>query len=603
MCGIYANTESINDNLIRKKLEIISHRGPDFSDFIKTKDCIMGHTRLSIIDLDPRSNQPFLYKNLVIIFNGEIYNFKSLKKDLQKDGLDFCTQSDTEVLAAMYIRYGVNMLSMLNGMFSFCILDKSEDILFFARDRTGKKPLYYKLSGPNIEIASQVNQIRIGSNLSIDNKSVQAFFKYKYIPEPRSIYKDVSKLPAGHYGIYNLKSRKASIEKYWDIDNNKDQGFGDYAEAKHYLKETLTSAVKIRLIADVPVGVFLSGGIDSSLVAAIAHSQSNESIKTFTIRFKDQAFDESASATKVADYIGTKHTTIDCETNDLLEMISSFGRTFDEPFADSSALPSMLLSQKAKEHITVALSGDGADEVFLGYNRYDQLQKYRHIFKIPAFLRGNISSLLRHLNQTKLANVFNLKDEEHFYHYFVQGFNQKYFNGNQSDILIDHFKYLSKSDDLIANAGFFDMKTYLPDDINVKVDRSSMFASLEARSPFLDYRVIDIGTNLPQKYKYDGKTKKKIIRDIAFDFIPANILEKPKSGFTIPLASWFRGELKELIFDNLTTKNLEDIPGINSNEAVKIIKMHMSGKENRQNEIWKLLVMSIWLKNTHNVYK
>ena len=597
MCGIYLNTENINESLIQKKLEIISHRGPDFANFIKTERCVLGHTRLSIIDLDPRSNQPFIYKNLVIIFNGEIYNFKTLKIDLKKDGLDFHTDSDTEVLAAMYIRYGTEMLGKLNGMFSFCIFDKSKDILFFARDRLGKKPLYYRATENNIEIASQANQIKIGNNLSIDHQSIQAYFKYKYIPEPKSIYKDVLKLPSGHYAIYNLKSRKIFLDQYWDIDNEKKLNFDNYSDSKQYLKETLSSAVNLRLIADVPIGVFLSGGIDSSLIAAMAQNESKDSINTFTVKFENDKFDESISAQRVADYIGSKHTTIDCTTNDLLNMVSSFGDTFDEPFGDSSALPSMLLSKEAKKYITVALSGDGADEVFLGYNRYDQLKKYEHLFKIPSPIRRNISSIFKQFNYKKLSEIINLKDEAHFYHYFIQGFNQNYFNGQQGDIFVDHFKYLYKSGDLITNAGYFDMKTYLPDDINVKVDRSSMFASLEARSPFLDYRVVDIGINLPQKYKYDGKIKKKIIRDIAFDFIPKDILEKPKSGFTIPLAPWFRGELKELVLDSLTYSNLQKIPGVNAEEAIKIVDLHMSGKENRQNEIWKLLVMSMWIKN------
>ena len=358
MCGIYATTKNITESEIQKKLNVINHRGPDNSDFLINDKFSFGHNRLSIIDLDERSNQPFEYNGYYIVFNGEIYNHLELKKNLAAIGYSFRTTSDTEILLASYIEYGEKCLEMLNGMFAFIIYDPNKNLLFGARDRYGKKPLYYKLQDNSIECASQLSQLTITNENKISEIATHAYLKYKYIPSPLSIYDDVYKLEAGSSFSYSLANNKFNLKKYYSLQaKQKDKKNITYNQAITDLEELLHSAVKLRLIADVPVGVFLSGGIDSSLVAAVAQQQSHKPINTFCIKFQDEAYDESKAASDVASHIGSNHTTIECSPNDLLDFIYKYADCYDEPFADSSSLPSMLLSRVARKHVTVALTG------------------------------------------------------------------------------------------------------------------------------------------------------------------------------------------------------------------------------------------------------
>ena len=345
MCGIYGTTIKYNDSQVKDKLARTSFRGPDSSShsFLgQDKNIIFGHNRLSIIDLDPRSNQPFPYKHVHIVFNGEIYNFKTLKVELQKVGHSFTTTSDTEVLCAAYIEYGKAFISKLNGMFTFVIYDSKENILFGARDRMGQKPFYYSHTKDGFEFASQISSIQLyNKNLSISSKAISYYLTWGNIPDPQSIFNEVSKLEAGFSFTLNLQKNTFQKEQYWDISNTSIYQ-GSFNQAKEELAYLIKDATSKRLFADVPVGVFLSGGIDSSVIAALATKSTTTRIKTFSVKFNEAAFDESGYAQQVANHLKTEHHVIACNYNEGLDLIENFSQFFDEPFADSSAIPSML---------------------------------------------------------------------------------------------------------------------------------------------------------------------------------------------------------------------------------------------------------------------
>ena len=600
MCGIFASTFPISESEIKNRLNVINHRGPDNSSYIIGDNVALGHNRLSIVDLDQRANQPFEYNGLSIVFNGEIYNHVEMRIVLEAKGYAFRTTSDTEVLLASYIEYGKDCLSHLNGMFAFVIYDPERGELFGAVDRFGKKPLYYIESPEGFEAASQISQLSIGKNYEVSNEAAQAYFKYKYVPSPLTIFKNVSKLPAGRYFIYDLNQKILSSKKYYTLYDNISSRSNDYKAALSELDDILGSASGLRLMADVPVGVFLSGGIDSSLVAAIGQSRNSEQLNTFCVKFSDRKFDESNDAAAVASYIGSNHTTIECSPDDVIDAMYYYGKCYDEPFADSSALPSMLLSKVARKHVKVALTGDGADETFLGYNRYAVLEKLRHLYKIPLGIR-KISRFVpeKYLSSKMKSGVRTLclSDSSECYHTYMQGFEQNYFGGDPRSFLTQHKDYLYSTSSVLTNAGLYDTMTYLPDDINVKVDRASMFASLELRAPFLDYRVVEYGISLPEKFKLHQGRKKIILRDLASKYLPSHIVDKPKSGFSLPIGNWFRYELKEFVLDHLTNENLSKIPHVDPILATSLIKNHMEGKSNKQSEIFKLLAYVLWMKN------
>jgi asparagine synthase (glutamine-hydrolysing) len=600
MCGIYGSTIKYGEDVIREKLNKASFRGPDFSAICYTDDVVLGHNRLAIIDLDPRSNQPFSYKHLLIVFNGEIYNFLDIKAELKKKGYSFYTTSDTEVICAAYLEYGSSCVQKFNGMFAFTIYDSRERVLFGARDRLGKKPFYYCHNETEFEFASQPSQIALRNDVTVDQQAIREYLIWGYVPEPRSIWKEVKKLPAGHSFKFHCTTGVLETQKYWDLDYSWTNKFqGSFNDAKTELKDLLTDAVKIRMNADVPLGIFLSGGIDSSLIAALA-SQMTNNVKTFSIKFNEKDFDESKYASMVASHLGTEHHTIECNYDMGINLIENFSRYYDEPFADSSAIPSLLLSKYTKDHVTVALSGDGGDEGFIGYTRYKWFNNISPIFGLPLSARRffaaciNLSPNYVH----KLIGMgISLKDIEVLYVKMFGGMENSWvlepdlgLENSFRDILTN------KQKNLLENLSDFDIKTYLNEDINTKVDRASMAFSLESRSPLMDYRVMEFSRNLPTKYKYTGTTQKRILKEILFEYVPAQMFNRPKAGFTMPFKEWFRDELKEYVLDNLSERELKSIPGINVRRTLEIINEHMTGKWNRYPQIWKLLVLKQWLK-------
>ncbi|SDJ60705.1 asparagine synthase (glutamine-hydrolysing) [Pedobacter sp. ok626] len=600
MCGIYGSTIKYSDEIIKAKLARINFRGPDYSAFQQFEGLVLGHNRLSIIDLDPRSNQPFSYQHLKIVFNGEIYNYQDIKTNLQKKSYHFNTTSDTEVICAAYLEYGPDCVKQFNGMFAFTIYDSIKKELFGARDRFGKKPFYFSHKGADFEFASQPSQINEGRYLTVDEQAINEYFIWGYIPEPRSIWKEVKKLPAGHSFKYDLYTGSLKIDKYWDLDYKWDNKFeGSYIDAKNELKEILYDSVKIRMHSDVPLGVFLSGGIDSSLIATLA-SQMVDNVKTFSIKFNEKRFDESIYAEKVAKHLSTEHHIIECNYQEGIELIHNFSRYYDEPFADSSAIPMMLLTKHTKKHVTVALSGDAGDEGYLGYHRYKWINTVQSLFRFPLAFRQTIASVINlspNYQHKLIAMGISLKDIETLYVKMLGGMENSWVL--EKDLGLDNpFMHILTNPDkpLLERISDFDIKTYLVEDINTKVDRASMAFSLESRSPLMDYRIIEFSRSLPSNFKFNYGTQKKIIKDILFDYVPANFFNRPKAGFTMPFQDWFRNELKEYVLDHLTVSELKNIPGINVKRTQEIIQEHMTGKWNRSPQIWKLLVLSQWLK-------
>lgn len=600
MCGIYGSTIKYSQELTEAKLERIKFRGPDYSEVKFIDDLILGHNRLAIIDLDKRSNQPFSYLHLIIVFNGEIYNYKDIKRDLQNKGYSFSTSSDTEVICAAYLAYGKSCVTHLNGMFSFVIYDRSKRILFGARDRFGKKPFYYCDRAGEFEFASQPSQISLGRHLNIDHQAINEYLMWGYVPEPRSIWTEVKKLPAGHSFIYNLSSKSLNIEKYWDIDYTWDTKFdGTYEEGKKHLKDLLTDSVKIRMNSDVPLGVFLSGGVDSSLVASIA-SGMVKNVKTFSIKFNEKGFDESSYAAQVAKHLGTEHHTIECNYLEGISLIKDFSSFYDEPFSDSSGVPTMLLSKYTKQHVTVALSGDGGDEGFIGYERYKWMKMVNPLFKLPLPIRECASWLINlspNYVHKLIAMGISMKDIQTLYIKMIGGMENSWVEKPHlglKNVFLQILRNPSKS--LVENLSDFDIKTYLNEDINTKVDRASMAFSLESRSPLMDYRVMEFARSLPTNFKYRNGVQKRILKDVLYEYVPKELFARPKSGFTMPFKEWFRNELKEYVLDNLSESELRNIPGICVRRTGEIINEHMSGKWNRYPQIWKLLVLSQWLK-------
>jgi asparagine synthase (glutamine-hydrolysing) len=600
MCGIYGSTINFSDDVIRQKLAIVNFRGPDYSGYIHTPDVILGHNRLAIIDLDHRSDQPFSYLHLRIVFNGEIYNYKVLRTRLEKEGYSFRTSSDTEVICAAYLAYGESCLMQFNGMFSFVIYDEAKKILFGARDRLGKKPFYYCHKGQSFEFASQPSQLKLDRNFTLNQQAVNEYFIWGYIPEPSSIWQEVKQLPAGHSFTYNLSSGILNIKKYWDLDYNRDNKFtGNYEDAKFILNELINDSVGIRMNADVPLGVFLSGGIDSSLIAAIASRKASH-IKTFSIQFNEKGFDESKYARLVAEKLGTEHHSIECNYQEGIELINNFSSYYDEPFADSSAIPTMLLSKHTRKHVTVALSGDGGDEAFIGYTRYKRIKMMNTLFMLPLSIRQLIGSMIRFSPNYILKLIaigVSIKDIESLYIKMFGGLENSWILDPEKG-MHDQFSHVfsTHNKSILEKVSDLDIKTYLNGDINTKVDRASMAFSLESRAPLMDYRIIEFSRSLSTNYKYSFGNQKRILKDVLFQYLPSELFDRPKAGFTMPFREWFRTELKEYVLDSLSKSELQKIPGINVARTQEIIQEHMSGKWNRYPQIWKLLVLSQWLK-------
>lgn len=602
MCGIFGTTLNYNQSVLNFKLNKMHHRGPDFSATMKVTDTLtFGHNRLAIIDLDPRSNQPFTYQGVTIVFNGEIFNFLDLKILLENDGYEFETTSDTEVLCASYLKFGTKCVDHLNGMFSFVIYDESKNILFGARDRLGKKPFYYLLDNDKFEFASSLSSIEFGNNFELDNEALIKYLYWNYIPEPHTPYQNVYKLPAAHSFTFNIITKEFIKFKYWDIPEISQPQEYNYNSSVKKLDELLTEAVKIRMISDVPLGVFLSGGVDSSVIAAIAQKLSQNPIKTFSIKFDEVKFDESAYAKQVSDILKTDHSEIRCTYEEGIDFIINFSDYYDEPFADSSAIPSLLLSKYTSKNVTVALSGDGGDETFLGYNIYDIIQKRNKLFLIPYTIRLLISKLIdffafNNIRLNLISKGLLLKNIKSFYLSYFKGLNKKWIRSDEKSV--EYLEYLlNKNKNLLESISDFDTKTYMNGDCITKVERASMAFSLEVRSPLMDYKIIEFTRTIPTNYKYFNGIKKRMLKDVLYKYLPKIIFDRKKTGFGMPLGIWFRTVLKSYVEETFNHENLLLVDKIIvRSEFLKIVDEHMTEKWDHTPKIWKMIVLINWLK-------
>lgn len=604
MCGIYGSTRLYSDDIVKQKLNYMKFRGPNHQEFQKIKklndeQIILGHVRLAILDLDKRSNQPFKYnENIVIVFNGEIYNYQELKHTYLGD-VDFSTESDTEVICAMYEKFGKDCVKFFNGMFAFVIFDKQKNILVGARDRLGKKPFYYNLTAASFEFASQLNSIRFDNNFTISQQSRKFYLLNGYIPDPYCICEEVSKLRAGQLFTLTLETYEMKIEQYWDIFSNS-YGFEKpkcYSEAKEQLKDLLFDSVKIRLNADVPIGMFLSGGIDSSLSSAIISRLTNK-IEAYTIGFNDPKYNESTYANDIANYLGIPIHIKYCEGKDMLDSFDNYCAFYDEPFADHSLIPTSYLVEQARKNVTVAIGGDGGDELFFGYYRYFGLKKKKQFYNIPYSIRKNIYNIIKNIYNNHNINLLRYKTLEEAY--LARGDYGFLFDTELFDIFelvkkLPDYHYLFNERGLLKYADY-DIKHYLNNCINTKTDRASMRYSLELRSPLMDYRVAEYSRLLPYEYLYDNKLGgKKILKDILYEMVPRQLLDRPKTGFCAPVGNWFKNELKDLFIDRVSMDNLMIfIPELNSLKIIKLRDEFLKGINDSETTFFKIFSYIEW---------
>ncbi|GAB5563288.1 MAG: asparagine synthase (glutamine-hydrolyzing) [Winogradskyella sp.] len=594
MCGIYLTNIPFEKNTIEEKLDSISYRGPDYTGIENIKNLTFGHLRLAILDLDPRSNQPMTYDGLTIVFNGEIYNYKEIKRELLELGYEFKTESDTEVLLIGYKHWGKSILDKANGMFAFSIYNVETNKLFSARDRLGQKPFYYSWNGKEIEICSQLKPLLRGKKINKD--AVSIFLDCMFVPSPYTIVEEVFKLPPGNYMELDFNTNELLIEEYWNLKKVEIQDIS-YEEAKNKLHELLCDAVKIRLQSDVPIGSFLSGGIDSALISSIASKVSDKKINTFSIGFNESKFDESKIAEKYAEIITSNHKTTICKPDDFLDLIPKLVEVYDEPFADSSALPSLLLNKVTKQYVTVALSGDGGDESFIGYGHFDSLVKNKRIMDLPYWFRRLVvaSGVLKvfKMDSHRIINALNTKTRNDFIENIFSRKGMLLKNKNQTWMkYYQGYKYWSNI--FLQKAADLNIKLWLENDSNVKVDRASMAYSVEVRSPFLDYRIVEFARILPMHFKYESGRQKRILRDILKDYIPESVFNQPKRGFAVPIEKWMRKELKEEFLKALNDEFLNSVPNLNVKKFKTMLDEHMNHNIDHTANIWKLYVLSKW---------
>ncbi|MBL0310411.1 MAG: asparagine synthase (glutamine-hydrolyzing) [Bacteroidetes bacterium] len=613
MCGIagfYSPSHQFSRQDLEKMTARLSHRGPDAEGFYinDEKTIGLGHRRLSVIDLSAAANQPLWSHDgrYAIAFNGEIYNYREIAEKLQ---IQTRTTSDTEVVIEAFSKVREELPRMMNGMFALAIYDAIHQQLLLFRDRMGVKPLYYFFDGKNLAFASEMKALLtndyIKRNIRLNKKAVYTFLYAGYIPEPSTIYENIYRLPAGSYAT--VTSKGLEIKSYWKPEERIREGIKeDFDSAKIELKELLTSSVRYRMISDVPFGTFLSGGIDSSTVTAIAQSISSQPVKTFSIGFKEAKFNESEYARKVSKHLGTEHHEFMVTENDALEMIDRMLTVYDEPYADSSGIPTMLVSKLARKHVTMTLSGDGGDELFMGYGAYDWAKRLDN--PLIKVLRKPISASLSLLGNRykRVAKVFDYKNTEHKKsHIFSQ---EQYFfsEAELKNILHPDFRHellfqeqfkTRRQLSAAESQALFDLKYYLKDDLLVKVDIASMQFALEARTPFLDYRVVEFALNLSENLKKQNGISKYLLKEVLYDFVPKEIFDRPKWGFSVPLARWLKSDLKYLIDDYLNEDVIREINVVDADATKQLLKRFNQGEDFLYNRIWSLLLLHKWMKD------
>jgi asparagine synthase (glutamine-hydrolysing) len=617
MCGITGmlSSERVKEEDIARMSDCIAHRGPDAQGIFMSESgtAALGHRRLSIIDLSSAANQPMTSGSgrYVIVFNGEIYNFKQLRQELRESApsLQLRTNSDTEVIVEGYALWGDGICSKLEGMFAFVIFDKSKDELFLCRDRIGKKPLFYFSNRSDFIFASEIKALLkhplAGRNKTIDEYAVNTFLHLGYIPEPDTIFTKIKKFPAGCFARVR-RNHFVQPVSYWSINSNLRE-FSSLSDqdAIDQLEKLLFKAVEERLISDVPLGAFLSGGTDSSLVVAIASRIKSEPLKTFTIGFKENIFDQREYARKVAKHLSTVHQEYVLSETDSIELLERYINHFDEPFADTSAIPTMLVSKLAKEVVKVALTGDGGDELFLGYGAYDWAlrldNRWVNLFRSPlktsmrmfgSERMRRLSFFLEETGENQLRSHIFSQSQYLFSQREIQRGTRKWSAFGKTFLYKD-----PKTDHLNAaeQQAIFDLKYYLKDDLLVKVDRASMLYGLECRSPLLDHRVIEFALTLPFHFKIRGGRRKWILKQLLKKYLPDEMIYRPKWGFSIPLSRWMRNELSYLMENYLSEKVVRELNWVDYAFVSNLKTSFLNGEEFLYNRLWVLIILHKWL--------
>lgn len=626
MCGItgiynFGKENPVEKPVLQRMCNVIKHRGPDSEGLFLNNNIGLGIRRLAIIDLQT-GNQPIHNedKTLWLVLNGEIYNFLELRKELEKKH-KFYTKTDTEVILHLYEDYGENCVKYLRGMFAFAVWDEKNKKLFIAKDRIGKKPFYYYCKNGTFVFGSEIKAILeyLGKTPEIDSESIDLFLTYQYIPSPKTIFADIKSLLPAH--ILNCdKTGNVITEKYWDLDFTKKTGMS-FNYACFETQKLLEEATKIRMISDVPLGAFLSGGIDSSIVVGLMSSLSQQPIKTFSIGFDDADFSELKYAKIVAEHFKTDHHELIVKPN-FIDIIPKIAWHYGQPFADASALPSYIVANETKKHVTVALNGDGGDETFGGYLRYKAMKGslyFSWLFQILGRkLTEKISNLIPLTETAEGKNIFRhisrfihgLPDSAEirnirWHCFFTNEEKEKLYTDNMKKILHNNaYDYLTAvfkdapAKNIMDRTFYADLKAYLPECLLVKMDIASMANSLEARSPFLDHKVLEFSASLPPAWKLRGLTTKYILKKTFKNFLPKEILHRGKMGFGIPLGKWFRSNWKNYFGETvLSGKSVNR--GYFKKEAVEqIFNEHISGKKDHGYRMWALLMLELW----HNIY-
>jgi asparagine synthase (glutamine-hydrolysing) len=625
MCGIagFQGSGSLED--ARRMIARIAYRGPDLQAATQTGDTALAHARLSIIDLSHAADQPMQDASgeLRIVFNGEIYNYRALREVLLRSGrYTFRTDGDTEVLLYLYREHGERMLPMLNGMFAFAIHDVRTGELFLARDRMGKKPLHYAVTEGTFVFGSELKAVRAHPSVKggLDLVSLNQYLTFEYVPTPRSMVHGVAKLEPGH-SLLVQNGRIVSDRPYWNIDLTK-TAITEPA-AMERLDTELRNATERRLMSDVPLGVFLSGGIDSSAIAYYAQNCSASRINTFSIGFEETSYDESSHAQLVADHIGSQHHTRVLTQRDSLDLIAPIYATLDEPFADASLIPTHLLSRFAREQVTVCLGGDGSDELLAGYPTF-AADRFRKLF--AAMPHGAIKMLqaaaeLLPVSHANISLDFKIKqflrgfelEAPHVHTLWLGSFTPHEKNRLLTPAVRDALGGIHGLEPLepLCRGPWGDggmnevihtfLRTYLLDDILFKVDRASMYASLEVRAPFLDVNVVEFINSLPDHYKQRGFSGKHLLKRVMRGKLPDAIIDRPKKGFGIPLSDWLRNELRPLCEELLGSDRIKRDGLFDPVEVERLKREHLNGKANHRKLLWTLMVFQLWQQGEHGV--
>lgn len=644
MCGITGfwdiSRQISNDKLpqvVRQMSNTLTHRGPDDSGtWIDGEAGVaLGHRRLAIIDLSPEGHQPMLSgdNRYAIVFNGEIYNFLELRRELEQLGHKFRGHSDTEIMLAGFSQWGIySAVERFNGMFAFALWDRRERVIHLGRDRMGEKPLYYGFTGRTLLFASELKALKAYPDFhpEINRDALASFLRYSYISSPDSIYKGIYKLPPGCILSWDGDDTPPEPKPYWQVKQAALMGIsepfqGSELEAVNQLEALLKDAVGLRMIADVPLGAFLSGGIDSSTIVALMQAQNSQQVKTFTIGFHEREYNEAQHAKVIAEHLGTNHTELYVTPEDTLTVIPKLPSLYDEPFSDQSQIPTYLVSQLAKESVTVSLSGDGGDELFAGYNRHflgrSIWQKIgwippnlRHIAaggitaitpgiwdnifdKVNAVLPKNLrySSWGDYLH--KLAKVLPATNPQSMYAGLVSHWSQNIVIGASEHLnAVKAGQLKIDLPDFTQQMLYLDTVTYLPDDILVKLDRASMGVSLEGRIPMLDHRLVEFAWGLPLSMKIRDGMGKWLLRQVLYKYVPKELIERPKMGFGVPIDSWLRGPLREWAAELLDETKLHQQGFLNPQPILKLWEEHLSGKRNWQYHLWDVLMFQAWLE-------